>query len=160
MSYLTDNLSNWKDIYPTYVSRWKDKYSIYIDDGMWNGICIDCKSATDRGKGWRNCDLCYIKYVKVRQNYVAKARNLMRIKTNKYCEFTGCNKAEFINYIETQFHSGMSWDNYSKIWQIDHIIPSAWFDFNDINEIKICCNYNNLQPLLIKDNQDKNATIE
>lgn len=29
MSYLTDNLSNWKDIYPTYVSRWKDKYSIY-----------------------------------------------------------------------------------------------------------------------------------
>jgi len=160
MSYLIDNRSNWKNIYPGYADRWHDKYSIYTHDGRWNGTCINCQSVTERGKGWRNCNSCFIEYDKLRKKYVAKARNLMRLKTNKYCEITGCNKTEFYNYIETQFQPGMSWDNYSKIWQIDHIIPSAWFDFNDVNEVKICCNYINLQPLLIKDNQDKNATIE
>jgi len=30
----------------------------------------------------------------------------MRLKTNKYCEITGCNKTEFYNYIETQFQDG------------------------------------------------------
>jgi hypothetical protein len=96
----------------------------------------------------------------MRKKYTAKARNLMKLKTNKYCEITGCNKRDLCSYIEKQFISGMDWNNYSTVWQIDHIIPSAWFDFYDINEITICCNFTNLQPLFINDNYEKNARIK
>jgi hypothetical protein len=162
--YSVDNRNNWKTLYPTYVDRWHDKYSTHTDKRenrrpIWNGTCIDCQSATEKGKGWRNCDSCFAKYYALRYKYVSKARNLTKLKTNKHCEITGCNKTDFCDYIEKQFHSGMTWDNYATVWQIDHIIPSAWFDFNDVDEIKICCNYSNLQPLLVKDNYDKNATI-
>jgi hypothetical protein len=49
----------------------------------------------------------------------------------------------------------MSWDNYGKIWQIDHILPIELFDLTNQEQQKICFNYSNLQPLLISDNTSK-----
>ena len=40
---------------------------------------------------------------------------------------------------------------------IDHIKPISKFYLNEEDEFLKCCNYKNLQPLLIKDNLEKNS---
>lgn len=48
-------------------------------------------------------------------------------------------------WFETQFDSGMSWENFGKAWQFDHIIPMAYFDFENEAELKLCWNFTNLR---------------
>jgi len=45
----------------------------------------------------------------------------------------------------------MNWDNI----HLDHIKPISSFNFININELYICCNYTNFQPLFAKDNLSK-----
>lgn len=63
------------------------------------------------------------------------------------------------SHLEDQFYSGMTWDNYGIIWEIDHIIPCSAFDMNNLEEQQICFNWNNLQPLLCHENNKKKDKI-
>ena len=58
-------------------------------------------------------------------------------------------------YLETKFTDDMSWDNYGKVWHIDHIIPCSSWNLSDEFENNCCWNYRNLQPLYASDNQSK-----
>jgi hypothetical protein len=49
----------------------------------------------------------------------------------------------------------MSWDNYGKEWQIDHILPLSLFDLKDEKHIKIAVHWTNLQPLKSSENTVK-----
>ena len=49
---------------------------------------------------------------------------------------------------------GMTFDDYGE-WEVDHIVPFSYFDFTKFNEIHICYNYNNLQPLWKPENREK-----
>ena len=46
----------------------------------------------------------------------------------------------------------MSWDNYPRLWEIDHIVPLSAFDLTDRKQFLEACNYTNLQPLWWFDN--------
>jgi len=81
-------------------------------------------------------------------------------KTDKICNYTGMNKSGLKIYLEGLFVEGMSWENYGTVWEIDHNIPMAWFDFTNESDIYYCCNYKNLQPLFKYENQNKNADIK
>lgn len=50
-------------------------------------------------------------------------------------------------YLESQFTSEISWDNYGTYWELDHIIPVNTFNFNDYSEFKTCWSLINLRPL-------------
>jgi len=39
----------------------------------------------------------------------------------------------------------MSWDNFGEEWQFDHVIPVAYFNFEDENDLKLCWNFTNLR---------------
>ena len=39
----------------------------------------------------------------------------------------------------------MSYENYRE-WEVDHIIPISSFDLTNMDQIKKCFNYSNLQP--------------
>lgn len=58
---------------------------------------------------------------------------------------------------------GMSWENYGRIWHIDHVRPVSWFDFQCDNieaVIKECWRLSNLQPLFVRDNLMKSNKYE
>lgn len=79
-------------------------------------------------------------------------KKVIKPKTEK---LIGCTLKEFIKHLHTRFYDIISLENYGDVWHLDHIIPCDWFDLTDIKQIKACCHYTNLQPLLIRHNAIK-----
>lgn len=83
-------------------------------------------------------------------------------KSKRTLELLGCTVEELKKYLESQFTSGMTWDNHGfgdDKWHIDHKIPCASFDLSDPKQQDICFNYTNLQPLWQIDNLRKGSKI-
>lgn len=68
----------------------------------------------------------------------------------------GYDLAALMRRIESQFQSGMSWENYGE-WHIDHIIPKSWFYYESTEDwqFKVCWSLANLQPLWASENHAK-----
>lgn len=86
-------------------------------------------------------------------------------KTSAILEYLGCSYSFLIQYLESKFEEGMTWDNYgnpngdhSNCWHIDHIIPVSSMG-TDENSLRTIWHYTNLQPLWAKDNLSKGAKI-
>ncbi len=67
----------------------------------------------------------------------------------------GCNIKELKEHLEKQFKKEMNWENWGKIWEIDHIKPCSSFDLTDKKQQQECFNYLNLQPLFKTTNISK-----
>ena len=80
-------------------------------------------------------------------------------KTGSAISDLGCSIDFLIKYLETQFKPEMTWDNYGK-WHVDHIKPLDSFDLTNIDQVKLACNYINLQPMWAKDNLKKGANYD
>ena len=65
------------------------------------------------------------------------------------------HKDKLFPWLESQFTSEMNWENRNKIWVVDHIIPTSFFDLTNEEELKMCYHYTNLQPILVQNNKDK-----
>jgi len=79
-------------------------------------------------------------------------------KKGKTMELTGCSKQELLDYLESKFSEGMTWENYGK-WHIDHIRPCVSFNLQDSEEQKKCFHWTNLQPLWAVDNIRKGGKV-
>jgi hypothetical protein len=66
----------------------------------------------------------------------------------------GCNKTQLFSHLVSLFKEGMTGDNYGE-WEIDHIRPICSFDLTDMEQMKQCFHYTNMQPLWRVDNQSK-----
>lgn len=89
-----------------------------------------------------------------------RVRSLIRSKKNGlHYELLGCSYNWLIKWLEYNFDDTMSWDNYGKIWHIDHIRPCASFNMDNTEEQKICFNWKNLAPLSAIENSKKCAKI-
>lgn len=71
----------------------------------------------------------------------------------------GCTWTFFDQWIASQFKRGMKWENYGRVWHIDHIEPLAHFDITDQNDMKRAWHYSNLRPLKAAENIKKGAKI-
>ncbi len=76
-------------------------------------------------------------------------------KSSHTVDLIGCSPDFYIKHIENQFTESLNWDNI----QIDHIIPFAYFDVENSEELKKACHWTNTQPLLISDNLSKNDSL-
>lgn len=97
----------------------------------------------------------------IRNSIKIKTKNFYR-KNTKTEILLGCTIKFYIEYIESKFTNGMTWNNYGNKenqWNIDHIIPISKFDLTDIDEQKKAFNYKNTQPLWAKDNFKKGNNI-
>lgn len=71
----------------------------------------------------------------------------------------GCSVSELKQKLETQFTSGMTWENYGSFWEIDHKTPCISFDLADPLQKQKCFHFSNLQPLSITANRSKGAKV-
>ena len=119
-----------------------------------------CKNNKDKHN--TNRKMYYHEVLKNRPNHIL-AKNLRtrlyhKIKDKSSIVNLGCSISEFKLYIENQFQSGMTWNNYGE-WHIDHVIPLSKFNLTSETELKEACNYLNLQPLWAKDNIRKSNHV-
>ena len=104
----------------------------------------------------RNNDVHY----KLKENMSRRIRYelntlLKGTKTKRTCEYLQCD-LEFLKlYLESKFEYGMSWQNYGKIWHIDHIVPCTTWKLPNTFDTFCCWNYRNLQPLWAFENHSK-----
>jgi hypothetical protein len=74
-------------------------------------------------------------------------------------DLIGCEPEELKKHLENLFVDGMTFENYGE-WEIDHCKPISSFDLTEIEEVKKCFNYKNLQPLWMHDNRVKRSKIK
>ena len=94
-----------------------------------------------------------VSLIRCRIGKVLRERNIG--KQDKTYDLLGCSKSEFINYFESLFTEGMSWDKMGNEIHIDHIKPCCSFDLKEEEEQKKCFHYTNLQPLWAAENLSK-----
>lgn len=78
-------------------------------------------------------------------------------KKSKTCQILGCTFEEFKIHIESQFDENMTWENYGRYWQIDHIYPISKFENEE--HLLLLNSYNNLRPLEASENNKKKNKI-
>lgn len=77
----------------------------------------------------------------------------------KTLEVLGCPMKDFIIYLESKFEVGMTWENYGKVWHVDHIMPCAIFDLTKPEHQRRCFHFSNLQPMFGRENLKKGSKI-
>jgi hypothetical protein len=102
-------------------------------------------------KKWNNLNYKNNPQYKISSNLRTRFRQLLKKnkinKNNSIIYLLGCSIEELKLYLEKQFKPEMIWENYGKIWEIDHIKPCVSFDLTDLEQQKECFHHTNLQPL-------------
>jgi len=96
---------------------------------------------------------------RLKDNISSSIRRYLTVKkSKKTIDILGCNIEFFIEYIESKFTDGMTWDNHTKFgWHLDHIIPlSSASTEEDLYKLN---HYTNYQPLWWRDNLSKSNKI-
>jgi hypothetical protein len=78
-----------------------------------------------------------------------------RFKAGSAVRNLGCTIEFLKEYIAVKFYGNMTWNNWGKVWELDHIIPLWKFDLTHKEEFKQAVHYTNLQPLTIEEHQKK-----
>ena len=82
-------------------------------------------------------------------------------KAAKTIDLIGCSVKKLLAHLESQFLTGMTWDNYGrKGWHIDHVIPCASFDLSRPDHQRKCFHYTNLRPAWYHHNEGRGSKIE
>jgi hypothetical protein len=97
----------------------------------------------------------YVKSKTIMDPEVRRLANVFRDKVKrgiqtdrkKTFELLGCSFGELKIHLESQFYPEMSWDNWGKVWEVDHIIGCFNFDLTNQDELEKCFHYTNLRPL-------------
>lgn len=79
------------------------------------------------------------------------------ISNSRITEFVSYNSTELRQYLEQQFTSEMTWDNYGSYWELDHIIPRKLFNYSDSSDedFQKCWALSNLRPLEVSANRQR-----
>ena len=80
-------------------------------------------------------------------------------KSQSSIQYLGIQFKYFKKYLEHKFQKGMTWENFGKVWHIDHIIPISIVDTSKEENLKFVFHYRNLQPLFAKDNMRKGNKV-
>ncbi len=76
-------------------------------------------------------------------------------KLSTTLKLVSCSIRKLKLHLESKFKLGMTWGNYGKIWELDHIKPCCKFNLTKLKQQKQCFHYTNLRPLTISKNRQK-----
>lgn len=125
-------------------------------------ICVDCypnflkeqKNEWCRKEGKSNVNY------RLKKSLAARLRSVILKKNDSTMNHIGCNIQYLKEWFEFNFDDDMTWDNYEKLWSIDHIIPVNCFDLTNEQEKLKCWNWSNLMPTTIQYNSSKKNKID
>jgi hypothetical protein len=99
--------------------------------------------------------------IRIRDNLQSRFSTLKNgYRSKTLIKYIGCPYNFLLGWLEFQFYDNMNFDNYGKIWHIDHCIPCNSFDFSKEDQIKKCFHWSNLRPLKAEKNFTKNAKVK
>lgn len=78
-------------------------------------------------------------------------------KGQKWESLVGYTASDLVKHLQQQFSGDMDWNNYGKVWEIDHIIPKSVFNYETPLDLdfKRCWSLMNLRPLYVSENRKK-----
>lgn len=77
-----------------------------------------------------------------------------------YAPYFGLDISNLRMWFEMQFPEGVSWENFGKDWQFDHLIPVTYFDFSSDEELKMCWNFINLRVEAFQLNKNRGHRLD
>lgn len=89
------------------------------------------------------------------RNYIFKG-----IISKKIDKIVGLSQEQMKDWLEFNFKTGMSWDNYGTVWNLDHVIPCSSYDLEDEYELNECFSWKNTLPVYCKENLEKFDKVE
>jgi Uri superfamily endonuclease len=84
-------------------------------------------------------------------------------KTGSAIRDLGCSIEQLKQHLESKFESWMTWENWGpydvnrQTWHIDHVVPLDSVNLLDVEQLKRVCSFNNLRPILAKENLSKGS---
>ena len=79
---------------------------------------------------------------------------------SQYAAYFGLDFKNLRRWIEMQFTAELSWSNYGKEWQLDHIIPVTYFDFKNEEDLKLCWNFTNIRVEANQNNKERGNRVD
>lgn len=100
-------------------------------------------------------DVLYKLGVNLRSRLGGVIRTMKGQKNSRSLELLGCSIDWLKAHLESNFKTGMTWENHGPVWEIDHVKPCAKFDLADPKQQKACFHWTNFQPLFVEENRKK-----
>lgn len=94
-----------------------------------------------------NLSLNYRRYLRDYIHHGKTTKNIDKI--------VGLSQEKMREWLEFNFKSGMTWDNYGTYWNLDHIKPCSCFDLSDKEQLYECFSWKNTFPVYYKENLTK-----
>jgi hypothetical protein len=119
--------------------------------------CKECDGSAicQHGKQRQQCKRCDPQG-HLRSIISVRIHNALKSEKSKHSiQYLGCNIDEFKEHIEKQFETGMNWDNFGKVWQIDHIVPIKYKQDGKtptLDDTIERLHWTNTQPLFTEEN--------
>jgi hypothetical protein len=77
-----------------------------------------------------------------------------------YARYFGLDIEFFREWIAIQFKDDLCWENFAEKWQFDHIVPVAYFDFTNEEDLLLCWNFINIRVERIEHNKARGNRID
>jgi hypothetical protein len=116
------------------------------------------EKARERYQVMKHCPF-YMMKRRIRTRLSNALRLNGQIKHARTLELLGADVSIIRDHLESQFKTGMRWENMGK-WHIDHVTPIAAFDITTKAGQMRAFHYTNLQPLWAWENLTKNSRLD
>jgi hypothetical protein len=80
--------------------------------------------------------------------------------SSAYAKYFGLDIEFFREWISIQFKEDLSWENFALKWQFDHIVPVAYFDYSNEEDLLLCWNFINIRVERIEHNKVRGNRVD
>lgn len=151
------------------------------NDKKWRENNKERKAATDKAwreanperkkendKNWRENNKEHIQYYKrntvqykIRDKWSKRLWALIKKGhwSSETADVVGIEKKQMLMWLEFQFDTNMTYENYGTYWQIDHVTPCYMFDLEDDAQLRKCFSWKNTRPLQKTKNLSKGKKL-
>ncbi|HMC99826.1 MAG TPA: hypothetical protein VKH37_06730 [Ferruginibacter sp.] len=77
-----------------------------------------------------------------------------------YGYYFGTSPEIFQQWIENQFTSDLTWENFGTRWQFDHVVPVSYFDLANEDDLLLCWNFLNVRVEAIGPNKGLSQRVD